>query len=323
MTVTASANKFAFIKKGNEVDMALMGVRPLRLQDMLKTAMAQSASKVNVSLEAARQMSDSGDVTEKQASASGAVDHEYALKLASAIEYIAKESSEGKNLQGIGRGPNTLEVSEARGGPHTNDDQGHGHHTVPMSTPLQASGHGPATQMENDYARAPGGPGHQTTAMTAGKGKVASIRGAFKTASIATTARKMQKVAEDAINPAHISAGAAVAPDTSAAGESGGEPAGGAPQGPTSLVSSNDSAMNYQKGTAHDPRKAELKQYFNEPALSAQTDKTLANAFENTAKAGTKFASVGTGTKVAAARTVLEKLAEETNKKKESAANGG
>jgi hypothetical protein len=281
---------------------------------MLKTEMAQSASKVNVSLEAARQMSDSGDVTEKQASAGGAVDHEYALKLASAIEYIAKESSEGKNLQGIGRGPNTLEVSEARGGPHTNDNQGHGHHTVPMSTPLQASGHGPATQMENDYARAPGGPGHQPTAMTAGKGKTASanvLRAAFN------------KTAEDAINPAHISAGAAVAPDTSAAGESGGAPVGGAPQGQTSLVGSNESAMNYQKGTAHSPSKTELKSYFNEPALSGETDKTLANAFENTGKAGTKFASVGTGTKVAAARAVLEKLAEETNKKKESAANGG
>jgi hypothetical protein len=300
--IQAPANKLAFIKKGNEVDMATMGVRPLRLQDMLKTAMAQSASKVNVSLEAARQMQDSGDVTEKQASASGAVDHEYALKLASAIEYIAKESSEGKNLQGIGRGPNTLEVSEARGGEHTSDNQGHGHHTVPMSTPLQASGHGPATQMENDYARAPGGPGHQPTAMTAGKGKVASIR----------AAAKLHKVAEDAINPAHISAGAAVAPDTSAAGESGGAPVGGAPQGPSSLVGSNESAMNYQKGTAYAPRKAELGKYYNEPALSGATDKTLANAFENTGKAGTKFASVGTGTKVAAARAVLEKLAEET-----------
>jgi hypothetical protein len=139
--------------------------------------------------------------------------------------------------------------------------------------------------------------------MTAGKGKTASaIRDAFK------------KVAEDAINPAKISAGAATPPDTSASGESGGAPAGGAPQGPTGLIGSNESAINYKPGTAHSPRKAELKSYFNEPALSSATDKTLAAAFENTGKAGTKFASaqVGTGTKVAAARAVLAKLAEDT-----------
>jgi len=47
------------------------------------------------------------------------------------------------------------------------------------------------------------------------------------------------KIAEDAINPAQISAGPAVPPETSAAGEQGGSPAGGQPEGSTSLVGSN------------------------------------------------------------------------------------
>ncbi len=296
MTKTNSA-------KGNEVDMATIGTRPLRLQDMLKTAMAQSASKVNVSLEASR-LTDDGESREvvKQASAGGDVDHEYALKLASAIEYIAQDFPKEAN-EIPGNGPGHLTVMHATSSTPMSTDSGHGHNTVPMHTGLQAAVAGAATQMENDHARAPGGPGHQTTAMTAGKGKKASaIRDAFK------------KVAADSNNPAKISAGPAVPPDASASGESGGAPVGGAPQGPTGLISSNESARDYKPGTAHSPRKAELKQYFNEPALSSATDKTLAAAFDSTAKAGTKFASaqVGTGTKVAAARAVLAKLAEDT-----------
>lgn len=289
--------------------MATSGTRPLRLQDMLKTAMAQSASKVNVSLEAARLTEETDEPSEKRASAnSDGVDHEYALKLASAIEYIAqdfpKEAELGHSEKtGPGKGPNTMGVLEAKAEKPMSTDSGHGHHTVPMHSGLQAAVAGAATQMENDHARAPGGPGQQTTALTAGKSKAASIRQAFS------------KVAEDAINPAKISGRGDVPPDTSASGESGGAPVGGAPQGPTGLVGSNESAINFKPGTAHSPRKAELKSYFNEPALSSATDKTLAAAFENTGKAGTKFASaqaVGTGTKVAAARAVLAKLAEET-----------
>ena len=80
-------------------------------------------------------------------------------------------------------------------------------------------------------------------------------------------AAHIEKAAEDAINPAKISAGAAVAPDTSASGESGGAPVGGMPEGNTSLVSSIDSAINYTKGQAKAKSKEEMKAYTNEPAL--------------------------------------------------------
>lgn len=131
----------------------------------------------------------------------------------------------------------------------------------------------------------------------------------------------MTKQAEDAINPAQISAGAAVPPDTSAAGESGGAPAGGQPEGPTGLVGSNESAINYTRGQAKAPMKSQLAAVLTEPALSAAHDSTLDKAFDNTGKAGVKISH---SVRAAAVRAVLEKMAEEsckgdTNKKKVSA----
>lgn len=125
----------------------------------------------------------------------------------------------------------------------------------------------------------------------------------------------MKKQAEDAINPAQISAGAAVPPESNASGEPGGQPAGGAPQGPTGLVGSNQAAIDYKKNQAYANRKADLAKYLTEPALSGQTDKTLAEAFSHTGEAGTKFASAQPAIKTAAARALLLKLAEEASAK--------
>lgn len=126
------------------------------------------------------------------------------------------------------------------------------------------------------------------------------------------------KQAEDAINPAHISAGAAVPPDTSAAGQPGGEPVGGAPRGPTGLVGTNEAAQNYTKGQSHGPRREELKKYFNEPALSSAHDSTLKDVLNHTSQAGTKFAGAvvpapEAPVKTAAARVLLSRLVEDVN----------
>lgn len=121
------------------------------------------------------------------------------------------------------------------------------------------------------------------------------------------------KQAEDAINPAQISAGPAVPPDTNASGEPGGQPVGGAPSGPHSLVHSNDAAINYKKQTAYAPRKSELAAYFSEPALSAATDKTLNEAFAHTGEAGVKI-SAAQLVKSASARALLTKLAADSTR---------
>ena len=387
-----------------------MAARPLRLQDMLKTAMAESSRRVSVGLEAERQL---GTPVEEEKTASvpaGVVNSEYALKLASAIEFIAADFD--KQAEGVGTGPNHLEVTESNRTETFPAHQGEGHHTVPMHTGLQAASQsgGAKTQVPNDADRAPGGPGHQTTAMSGGQGKTASeLRTAFNkegmldvgvaaalgahkaykakgspgegalrggggwllggipgavlgglaghvlgggspagaqvgmmagniaggiagykhltskydkgahhkkkhSSGLAMAARELQsKLAADALNPARISAGSAVPPDTSASGEAGGAPVAGMPQGPRGLVHSNESAMNYKRNQAYGGRKSELSQYFSEPALTQSTDKTLAAAFDHTSEAGTKFASASGGsTKVAAARAILSKLAEET-----------
>jgi hypothetical protein len=120
------------------------------------------------------------------------------------------------------------------------------------------------------------------------------------------------KHAEDAINPAHISAGAAVPPQTSQAGQAGGAPVGGPPKGPTGLVGSNDAARNYQKGTAIAPRKEEMGKYFKEPMMSMEHDSVLRDAFKHTGQAGTKFAEAAVSPEaraVAAAAVVKEAAA--------------
>jgi len=78
---------------------------------------------------------------------------------------------------------------------------------------------------------------------------------------------------------------------TSASGESGGSPVGGMPQGPTGLISSNQSAIDYTKGQAYANRKQDMKAYLSEPMMSAANDTVLRNAFDHTSEAGPKIAS--------------------------------
>ena len=134
----------------------------------------------------------------------------------------------------------------------------------------------------------------------------------------------MTKAAEDAINPAQISAGAAVPPETSAAGESGGAPAGGPPKGPTGLVGSNEAAIRYDRSQVKAPIRAELARVLAEPALTSAHDHVLDQAFDHTGQAGTKLSH---SIRSLAARAILEKMAEEAcgttgTKKKVSAGMG-
>lgn len=114
------------------------------------------------------------------------------------------------------------------------------------------------------------------------------------------------KQASDSEDEAHISAGKAVPPEASAAGEAGGAPAGGMPQGPRGMVHSNEAATNATRGAAYANRKADLKKYLSEPALTSSTDKVLNNAFSHTGQAGPKVASASS--KTAEAKALLAKL---------------
>lgn len=314
---------------------------------MVKAAMASSVERLDITQEAARQAANAGEekTAERQTPAASApiekkASAEYALKLASAVEFIVESlGKEAASLGGaygltghVAKGPEG--VSQSTKSETFPPHQGQGHHQPPMHPGLQKGlkTEQGATQLENTLAKAPGGSekmiqtnyGKKTaspvlqlirktaSAVKADEKVIATPVPEEKAATIADHLRQKVKEAEDAINPASISAGAAVPPDTSASGEGGGQPAGGAPQGPTGLVGSNESAQNYTRGQAYGNRKDDLKKYFAEPALSSETDKTLAQAFEHTSQAGTKFSSAGgLSTKTAAAKALIAKLAED------------
>lgn len=390
-----------------------MSHRPL-IQDLVKEAIAKDAPRI--AAEGARQLG-LADETTKVASSNEpeSVSTDFAMKLASAVEFATPFVVKAANIQISGGGkhdaaapPEGVSASTQSGTMPGPGGQGHGHAQPPKSPGMQTAGRGPATQMENTHDHHVAGT--QTTAMSGGKGKVASIlaklaSGEKKAFALTDAGHKLDasdyraqqamyeqahggrqqysqeqpllaamtgvpaeavlhqlaarhlnyaagehegghnalnpfgglltptpkekakkasattlvdhflastKVAEDAINPAQISAGKAVAPETSASGESGGAPVAGMPQGPRSLVHSNESAQNYKKNQAYAGRKTELRQYFNEPALTSQTDTTLQQAFAHTGEAGTKLSSAGAQVKTAAARAVLMKLAEKS-----------
>ena len=78
-------------------------------------------------------------------------------------------------------------------------------------------------------------------------------------------------------------------------------------------------ARHYTKGQAYANRKEDLGKYWKEPALSAQHDSVLQDAFKHTSQAGPKIASAegapveetpaAASVKTAAARALLMNLA--------------
>jgi hypothetical protein len=300
----------------------------------------------NLGVKTASEKCEKCDKEQCECKAEKKASYDDALRLADAVEYIADAFKKEANKVEPGAGPGALHVMESPGGAPISLPTGK--HTALASETHKTTSSGPATQLKNDMEHPAGGKGHQELAISGGKGKVASILSAFKKVAeedeklekketegmeaakkglekaekaheeekkaspanplIDALLQNMHKAAEDAINPAHISAGAAVAPDTSAAGESGGAPVGGQPQGPTGLVGSNEAAINYTKGQAKAPSKADMRSYTNEPAL--KDDGALAAAFSHTGEAGTKMGSDQTNVKTAAARVLISKIRE-------------
>lgn len=144
----------------------------------------------------------------------------------------------------------------------------------------------------------------------AAAGGAAALVGKKKKAS--PTVALIRKVAEDAINPAQISAGtvdpAAPPSGASAAGEQvPSEPSDVTSQ--KSMISSNEAAINYTKGQAKADPKKDVNQVLTEPALSSATDKTLAQAFDATGQAGVKISSMRkTAAAVSKQRVLLNEL---------------
>lgn len=328
----------------SEASMTEAAVPSFTLNQLLKSAMAGTQSRVQASAEAARQLSMPSAPVKTAAAAQVATEEAapstaYVEKFASAIEHILETYDIGGEQAvkeaTVGEGPNHLAVSTPQGGknPIAPGAQGAASpsHQVPKSTGLVNPGNqpaGPATALETSK------PVSGKQKVSAANPVVAELRkrasaGAPTAASAGPSVNPnlvdallgAVKTAEDAINPAKISAGAAVPPETSASGEAGGAPAGGQPQGPTGLIGSNDAARNYTKGEAKSQVKGQLSKVLTEPALSAAHDNVLQKTLSHTGQAGVKISSAA---RTAAARAALEKMAaEDDDKKKKKESTGG
>jgi hypothetical protein len=277
-------------------------LRP-RLQDLVKQAMEEGAARA-ASGRHADEQTCKGCGKNKTACTCGTKSAEYAQKLAAAVDHIAdllaKEAQPGE-------GPGALEVSQAESAGAIPHAKGQAHAQPPPSTTQKGlpSEQG-ATLVKNDADAPPGRGKTQKTASMAGAIRTAWRASQSKTAGL--TLRELlgrSKTAEDAQNPARISAGKATPPPVRAAGE----PAGESPEG-AEAVGSNERARELTKREAKDKPRRDLKAYLEEPALSASTDKTLSMVFDHAGEAGTKFAS-DEAMKTAAARVLLRTLAAE------------
>lgn len=274
----------------------------------------------------------------------------YIEKLASAVEYIAgnfdsidfpnkgvlqkaaEEAVGGKSPQGAGKGPGSLEVSQARGG-EQNYNTGQAHNIEASSSKAHASLSGShegdgKTQLENDMHHAPGGGGIAPTAKYPVKGplvagpsvKHASVQELYRSAvpkeKAASAIRQavLRKLAGEDVMKANIDAERTANPlagmgqlesfDTSQPAPHQSGDASGSSDGNQGrrLISSNEAAINATKRDAKGPVKTQLSEVLEEPALSASTDPVLNNNLQNTGKAGVK---------IAAARATLEKVAQQ------------
>ncbi len=327
-----------------------MGTNPsltprMTLQDMIKAAQAGAVSQVAISLEAARQLAQPEPAPSvKTASAipggPESVPSSYIDKLASAVEFIVKEAT-------IGEGPNTLDVLEATS---ENNEVEAGQmgkaveqNVPPMDPPLGkrdgVSGDPGNALQDNSDASHPAQPvdpmGNDRSIKAAAKKAPLPpppAKGKAKKASSRLTEilAGIKKQAEDAINPAQISAGTIDPEKPPEGARESGQSGPSEPSDVSSqkrLISSNDAAINFTKREAKADPKSDASRVLVNPALSAAHDNTLGKAFDNTEKAGVKISH---SVKAAAVRALLEKMAEEADKadkkddkKKESMGAGG
>ena len=154
----------------------------------------------------------------------------------------------------------------------------------------------PDTALETDINAPPGGSEDWTNTDKMKQAQVARVR------------RIMAKMAEDAINPASMKASHNDVPPPATQAEEGVPSQPGEVSKQESLVGSNSSAMNYTKQQAKAVPKARMGEVLSEPAQKKSTDPVLHENLDAASGAGVKLSSVE---KVAAARTLLRKIAEE------------
>jgi hypothetical protein len=123
----------------------------------------------------------------------------------------------------------------------------------------------------------------------------------------------LYKLAEDAINPAQISApkrddNGTNSPALASSSEENPPAEPSDVNSQKSLISSNEAAINFTKRDAKGDPKSDVGDVLQEPAQTSATDKVLDKALDHTDAAGAKISSADL-TRIAGARAVLNKLA--------------
>lgn len=313
------------------------------IHDLLKEAMDGTISKVSVTEEAERQMANVGVKTASvQTKPIVTTPLDFVEKLAGALEHLADlQLKEAKVTGGPGHGPGSLAVTSSPLPPPPPGlgQSGKARHQPPLHPSSASSGAGkdPPTGLQTDVKdRTAFGKSVNTSDKFASlqEKNLAHVQNLTKAAEptpkVATQSRfspevldkmfeaykqDVTKLAEDRINPAHISAGAAVPPAASASGE-------GVPSEPSDvtsqkrMIASNEAAINYTKREAKEDPKSDLRKVLSEPPLSSSTDHILQQHFDATGKAGVKIASAMPSLSMtAAAQALLVKMAEQQEKK--------
>jgi len=315
------------------------------MQSLVKEAMSGAAARVSITDEAARSLGHPQEKTAAPALKESSLTPGTVIeKTAAALEWLAKKAADPGSAQeaspgvGPGQGPGAvLEVLTPKSTGANVDAGQQGQATAKNQPPLNppmapfSDNEGPsnamATNIDMRHKGQPVDPmnnerasneAQKTSAALAAR-NLQVLLGSTKQASVYErnlAVLGITKKAEDAINPAQISAGPASAmgeeaPDgVSASGE------GPVPAVPSdvskqeNLIGSNESAINFTRRQAKADPKRDLGQVLSEPALSSATDKGLSANFEHTESSGAKVASSRL-IKTAAAHALLLKMAAE------------
>jgi len=299
--------------KTAKVNMSTLG-RP-ELNDLVKAAMAGTMQRVAAGIEADMQLGVAPQT--KVANASTHIPTEQAAKLASALAYLAGEFEKDAEES---TGPNALPASAATASEPNIDTgeggQASGANQQPKTTSTAALG----TLPDNAAMQHPEQPvepianqkvaqlHNNTVRLQQMLGKQAAAGGAGVTVA---EIRQRQKVAEDAINPAQISAGTVPngPPEGASASEENVPAVPSDVSSQEQMVASNQAAIDFTKRDAKADPKKDVDQLLSENAQTAATDKTLERVFDRTGEAGAKIASMQQGgIKTAAARVLLSSL---------------
>jgi hypothetical protein len=276
------------------------------LQDMVRNTLAEAAEREKLASapESEKQGPPASKKEEKKDKAEDKAEKKeeavktssvFVEKLASAVDwlnsYYLPKLAAGEI--GPGTGPNPLPLNSATAG-HQNYETGQASHDQPPKTPgkdPKSPGQtNPGTALETTINDPPGG--HESW-----KGK-----DVMKQAQIARVAAIMAKMAGEDTAHAHLGGAHHDNPPPATKAEEGVPSLPGPAARQESMINSNQAAIHYTKGQAKAEPKRRMSEVLSEPAQKKSTDPVLHNNFDATGKAGVK---------IAAARVLLQKIAEE------------